>query len=82
MNSPLFVLAVLGLNVAASEWLVRHTWLRHFGSALLVIVLTSITANIGLIPTYSGGSAIYSGIFEYVAPLAIFCCCSGSICGT
>jgi uncharacterized membrane protein len=72
MAHPLFILAVLALNVAISEWLARHTALRHLGSALLVIVLTSIVANVGIIPAYSGEIGIYGGIFEYVAPLAIF----------
>lgn len=70
--SPIWILAVLFLNVAVSEWLVRRTPLRHLGSALLVIVLTSIVANLGVIPTYSDDIPVYSGIFRYVAPLAIF----------
>ena len=72
ITDPLFILSVLALNIALSEWLVRRSWLRHLGSALLVIVLTAITANLGLIPTYSDQIAVYSGIFTYVAPLAIF----------
>ena len=69
---PLFILSVLALNIALSEWLARRTWLRHLGSALLVIVLTAIAANVGLIPAYSDDVAVYSGVFAYVAPLAIF----------
>ena len=71
-TNPLFILSVLALNIALSEWLARRTWLRHLGSALLVIVLTAIAANVGLIPTYSDDVAVYSGVFAYVAPLAIF----------
>ena len=67
ISHPLFVLAVLAANVAASEWLARHTWLRHLGSALLVIVLTSIAANAGLIPTYSNDVALYVGVFDYLS---------------
>ncbi len=69
---PLFILSILALNIALCEWLARHTWLRHLGSALLVIVLTAITANLGLIPTYSDEIPVYTGVFAYVAPLAIF----------
>ena len=29
MSHPLFILAVLGLNVALSEWLARRTVLRN-----------------------------------------------------
>jgi uncharacterized membrane protein len=72
LQSPVWILAVLALNVAISEWLVRRTPLRHLGSALLVIVLTAIVANLGVIPTYSDEILVYTGIFEYVAPLAIF----------
>ena len=72
ITDPLALLAVLGLLVALSEWLVRRTVLRHLGVALLVIVLTALTANLGLIPTYTGGVPLYDGIFTFVAPLAIF----------
>ncbi len=69
---PLFILTVLCVNVVVSEWLVRHTFFKHFGSALLVIVVTAVTANLGVIPTNSTEAPIYSGVFTYVAPLAIF----------
>ncbi len=71
----LFILAILCLLVALSEWLVQHTFLKHFGTALLVILLTAIVANIGIIPAGSPPDnpvAVYDGIFGYVAPLAIF----------
>jgi len=69
---PVFIVAVLAANVVISEWLVRHTPLRHFGTALLVIVVTAVTSNIGLIPTTSAEAPLYDGVFSYVAPLAIF----------
>ena len=72
MTDPLFVIAVLGANVAVAEWLARKTVLRHVGAALLVIVVTAITANVGLIPTVTEGSTVYDGVFTHVAPLAIF----------
>ncbi|TDJ71094.1 MAG: DUF819 family protein [Planctomycetota bacterium] len=72
MTDPIFVIAVLGANVAVAEWLARKTILRHLGAALLVIVVTAVTANVGLIPTVTGGSPVYDGVFTYVAPLAIF----------
>ena len=72
LDEPLFLLAVLSLNVALSEWLVRKTFLRHLGTALLVIVVTAIVANVGLIPTYSDEIPVYRGTFAFVAPLAIF----------
>lgn len=75
MDAPLYLLAVLCLIVVASEVLVQRTRLRHLGTALLVIVLTAVAANIGAIPTGSTPHhpvPLYDGIFRYVAPLAIF----------
>lgn len=72
MADSLYILAVLGLAVAVSEWLGRHTFLRHLGVALLVILVTAVAANGGIVPTFSADVPVYQGIFEYVAPLAIF----------
>ena len=58
-------------KVALSEWLVRRTWLKHLGTALLVIVITAITANTGIIPPYGPDQYVYDGVFAYVAPLGI-----------
>ncbi len=71
----LYILAILCLLVALSEWLVQHTVLRHFGTALLVILLTAIAANIGILPAGSSPDnpvPVYDAIFNYLAPLAIF----------
>lgn len=72
LDSPLSVVAILSVNVLLSEWLVRRTFLRHFGTALLVILVTALTANFGLIPTGTQGSPVYAGVFAYLAPLGIF----------
>ncbi len=72
LDHPLAILAVLALSIAVSEWLVRHTWLRHLGTALLVIVVVAVVANLGLIPTYSPEVPLYDGIFSHVAYVAIF----------
>lgn len=72
MAHPLWILSVLCLSVALGEWLVRHTWLHHLGSALLVIVLAAAAANLGIIPPFDPSIGVYTGIFDYVAPLAIF----------
>lgn len=74
-SAPLYVLAWLCGIVVASEWLVRHTVLRHAGTALLVILVTAVVANVGLLPAGSTEEApvpVYDGIFAYVAPLGIF----------
>ncbi len=72
MRDPLAVAAALALFVALSEWLARHTAARHLGSALLVIVVTAVAANLGLVPTVGEGSPVYDGVFAYLAPLGIF----------
>jgi uncharacterized membrane protein len=75
MTHPLFILAVLALVVVLAEVLVRRTIARHAGTALLGILLTALLANLGVIPAGSTADApvpVYDGIFEYVAPLAIF----------
>lgn len=72
LSSPLFVLAILCLLAVLSEWLVRHTFCKPFGTALLVILLTAVVANAGLLPSASNASPVYDVIFSYVAPVSIF----------
>ncbi len=71
-DTALTIAAVLAALIALSEWLGTRTPLRHLGPALLVIVLTAVVANLGLIPTYSATAPLYGEIFTYVAPLGIF----------
>ncbi len=72
VSSSLFVLGILCLNIVLTEWLVRNTPLRHLGTSLLVILITAITSNLGIIPTNATEAPIYDAIFKYVAPFAIF----------
>ncbi len=69
---PLYVLGMLCLSIIISEWLVRKTFLKHLSTALLVILAVAVSANVGLIPSASQGSVIYTGVFRYIAPLSIF----------
>jgi uncharacterized membrane protein len=74
-HDPVYILALLCIFTALSEWLARHTWLRHVGTALLVILVTALAANVGLLPAGSTAQApvpVYDVIFGYIAPLAIF----------
>lgn len=74
-TDSVYVLAALCLIVVVSEVLVRRTPLRHLGTALLVILVTALAANIGLMPAGSTPEApvpVYDGVFAYLAPLAIF----------
>lgn len=71
----ILVFTVLSGLVALSEYLVRRTALKHMGSALLVIILTAVAANVGIIPTSSTAEnpvAAYDIIFSVVAPVSIF----------
>ena len=72
MNHPLLVVAMLALNIALSEWLVRNSFFRHLGTALLVILITAVEANLGIIPSASDEFPLYSTVFQYIAPIAIF----------
>ncbi len=74
-TDSLYVLAVLCLIVVASEWMVRRTWMRHLGTALVVILVTAVVANLGIIPagsTEEAPVAAYDYTFAYLAPIAIF----------
>ena len=72
IDNPLFVLAVLCANIVFCEWLCQHTALKHLGTSLMVIVVTAIVANMGLIPSASNAIPLYDGIFTYIAPMGIF----------
>jgi uncharacterized membrane protein len=72
IDQPLYVLGILCLLILISEYLVRHTFCKHLGTALLVILLGAITANLGLIPSASNAIPLYHGIFKYLAPLSLF----------
>jgi uncharacterized membrane protein len=74
-TNPLYILGVLSLLVVFAEWLVRRSVLRHIGTALLVILLAAVAANLGIIPAGSTDAKpvpVYDGIFTYVAPISIF----------
>lgn len=72
LTNSLFILAVLCINVVLSEWLVRRTFFRHFGTALLVIIVTAVASNVGLIPASSTPVPVYDAVFTYLAPIGIF----------
>lgn len=72
VTHPVFVLAVLIVIIALSEWLAERPVFKRLGTALLVIIFGAIAANVGLIPTASNAIPLYDAIFTYVAPLSIF----------
>lgn len=71
-SNALYVLAFLSAMVVVSEWMSKKRWGKHFGTALIVIILTAIAANLSLIPSASNSIPLYDGIFRYVAPIALF----------
>lgn len=74
-RDPLYILGMLSLVVVISEVLVRRTALRHLGTALVVILVTAVAANVGILPAGSPPEApvpAYDAVFAYLAPLAIF----------
>ncbi len=70
MTDTIFIFFVLCLNVIICEWLSKKPGFRHIGTALLVIILTAIEANIGLVPTTE--TPVYESIFNYGAPFSLF----------
>jgi len=64
IDDPVFILAILAACIVISEMLVRHTALRHGGTALVVIVVTAVAANSGLIPTGTQDVPLYSVLFR------------------
>jgi len=71
-TDTLFVLAILCLVIYASEFFASTRWGKPFGAAIMVILLGAILANTGVIPTASNAIPLYSAIFKYIAPIAIF----------
>ncbi len=69
---PLYVAAVLCLLITFSEWLACRKHFRHLGSALIVILAAALLANLRVLPSSQNAPALYDGIFNYIAPLAIF----------
>ncbi len=72
IQDSLAILAVLMVNILVADWLTRFPVFRQLGTALTVIILTAITANLGLIPTSTNAPPLYDGIFTYLAPISIF----------
>ncbi len=72
IQEPIYILGGLCLLIALSEWLCKKTFLKHISTSLLVIILTAVVANFGLIPSASNASPVYDSIFKYVAPASIF----------
>ena len=71
-TNPIFILTILFLNVVIAEWLNGKKFFNHLGTGLLVIIITAIVANLGVIPASTPSTPVYENIFAYVAPISIF----------
>ena len=72
IQDPLAILAILMGNIIVAELLNKVPVFRQLGTSLTVILLTAVTANLGLIPTSTNAPPLYDGIFTYLAPISIF----------
>jgi len=72
LQQPAYILAVLLLVIALSEWLGTKKYFKHLGSVLIVIIITAILANLGVVPSSNNAPPLYDKIFTYAAPLGIF----------
>lgn len=73
-SNQVFVFLILCAIIFISEILVRNTWLKHLGTALLCILLGAVISNLGIIPTSSSAVnavPVYDFIFSVLAPLSI-----------
>lgn len=70
-SSPLFVLAILLLIIVFAEWLGAKKGFQYLGPVLITIISAAIISNFDLIPSRTD-YPLYEGIFNYVAPIAIF----------
>jgi uncharacterized membrane protein len=72
LSNPTAIFAVLMLNIVLAEQLSKLPFFKFLGTALLAILLTAITSNLGIIPASANTPALYDGIFTYLAPMSIF----------
>lgn len=71
-EDPIYVAAMLCAAVFFASWLNKFKGWKTIGTPILAILICSIAANIGIIPTATTGHPIYNGVFIYIAPLGIF----------
>jgi uncharacterized membrane protein len=71
LSDPFYILGVLCLIIALSEWLSHKRGFKFLGTAFIVIILAALVSNAGIIPP-PAKAPVYDGILTYVAPMAIF----------
>ena len=70
--NPLLIFLLLLVCIIAALYLGQVRYIKQLSSAMIVIILAAILANLGVIPTSSTPTPLYDGIFKYIAPMAIF----------
>ncbi|PZX47519.1 DUF819 family protein [Algoriphagus chordae] len=71
-QDPIYISGMLCVFVLLSVWLAKFKGWKTIGTPILVILLTAIAANFGVIPTATHGNPVYTGVFMYLAPMGIF----------
>lgn len=71
-QDPIYVSGMLCVFVLFSVWVGKFPWGKTIGAPILVILVTAVAANIGVVPTATNGHIIYTGVFTYLAPMGIF----------
>jgi uncharacterized membrane protein len=71
-QDPIYISGMLCMFVLFSVWLAKFKGLKAIGTPILVILITAIAANFGVIPTATNGNPVYTGVFVYLAPMGIF----------
>ncbi len=71
-SDPIYVSGMLCFLVLFSTWLAKFKGWKTIGAPILVILITAVVANIGIIPTATSGHPVYDAVFVYLAPMGIF----------
>lgn len=66
------IVAFLLIAIAAAHWAGSKPVGRWFGSALLVIMVAALFANVGIVPPASAGVPLYDVLLGVAAPVSIF----------
>lgn len=72
LQQPAYILAVLMLAIVLCEWLSAKKYFKQVGTAVMLILVAAILANLKIIPSSHNAPPLYEHIFTYAAPLGIF----------
>ena len=72
MTETLPIVTVLLTVVAIAEWLARRGIGRQIGCGVIVIALSAILTNIGILPSVAEAPLVYGVVLSVGAPVSIF----------